>query len=162
MSNKNISLMLKFVIIFIALVGLLICTLWYPFSLSLTAIKFISPVSQLQKVEFWVQLMFYWLVSIPCFVMLIFYWKIANLIRKDKAFSINVVKKLNTTIKILGIDLVIFFIGNIVFTFLEWNDFALFYFILALLGLCIVCVTCILSHFVKEAALLKEESEGTI
>ena len=163
MSRTGMSLLLKTMIIVIALMGLITCALWYPFSASLTVVGVVSaPVTQLQKAQLWIQLVFYWSASLPCFVILVYYWKITNFINEDNTFSFDVAKLLQITTKILAVDLIIFFVGNGVFFALGMNDFALVNFVIAVIGVFVSVLTGVLSHFVKEAAVLKEENEGTI
>ncbi|MDE5766731.1 MAG: DUF2975 domain-containing protein, partial [Clostridia bacterium] len=117
---------------------------------------------QLQKAELWIQLAFYWAASVPCFVILVYYWKITNHINRDNAFSFDVAKLLKITTIILAVDLIIFFVGNGVFFVLDINDFALVNYVIAVIGAFVAALNGVLSHFAKEAAVLKEENEGTI
>lgn len=163
MSKTEMSLLLKTVIIVIALTGLAACALWYPFSISLTIFGVASQAAtQLEKAEMWIQLVFYWAASLPCFVILIYYWKIADYIKKDNTFSSDVAKLLRISTKILSVDLIIFFVGNGVFCVLGINDFVLINFLIALFGAFVVALMWVLSYLVKDAALLKEENEGTV
>jgi hypothetical protein len=163
MNNKRIALILKSVIIMITLIGLTICIIWYPFSISLTTIGTVnSNITISQTIEFWIQLVFYWLASVPCFIVLFFSWLITDFIKADEVFSFKVANLLNKSSKTLLLDLLIFLVGNIIFVCLKWNDFALIYFFIALIGFCLVAITFIISHYVVEAANLREINEGTI
>jgi hypothetical protein len=162
MNNKNIALILKSVIIIVAILGLMICSIWYPFSISLTAVGTVNTsITLAQKIEIWTQLIFYWLVSIPCFIILIYSWFITNSVKANEVFTLKVSNLLKKCARILLFDLIIFLIGNTIFMCLGWNDFALIYFLLAIIGFCVATVTLIIAHYVTEATKLIEIKNGT-
>ena len=63
---------------------------------------------------------------------------------------------------ILLIDLFIFLIGNVVFLLLKWNDFAIIYFMITVLGLVFICFLYVGIIIIKKGIELKEDLEGTI
>lgn len=163
MNTVKLSLVVKGAIIALGVCGLFMCVVWYPFSISLSTMGVVSAKPSLsQSVELWTQLAFYWAVSVPCFIVLIFAWKITGAIRNDEVFSYKVVNIIKKSATLLVIDIVVFLIGNIVFLALGWNDFAICYFIIAVIGLVVVSILLVLSHFVIKAIELKEETEGLI
>lgn len=163
MNTVKLSLVVKGAIIALGVCGLFMCIVWYPFSISLSTMGVVSAKPSLsQSVELWTQLAFYWAVSVPCFIVLIFAWKITGAIKNDEVFSYKVVNIIKKSATLLVIDIVVFLIGNIVFLALGWNDFAICYFIIAVIGLVVVSILFVLSHFVIKAIELKEETEGLI
>ncbi len=163
MKTSKHSAAVKAEIIVVGLCGLIICALWYPFSISLSTMGVVGIAPTLENnVQMWTQLAFYWFVSIPCFVILAVAWKISDAIKKGEAFSCRVAELIKKCAKILLWDVVLFLIGNLVFVFLGWNYYALIYFIVAAVGIVIVSFLSVLSHYVKNAAVLKEEVDGTI
>ena len=116
----------------------------------------------MQKVEFYSQLIFFWIASIPCFVILLYAWRFGNAINRDEVFCIRTVSIINKCIIILFSDLALFVVGNIVFAVLGWNDFALVYFGIAVIGVIIACILAIAAHYLSRAAALQEEVDCTI
>ncbi len=163
MNTFKLSLLVKGAIIALGLCGLFMCVVWYPFSISLSAMGVVSANPSLsQNIELWTQLIFYWVVSVPCFIVLIFAWKITGSIKNDEVFSHKVVNLIKKCAAVLVIDIVVFLVGNIIFLAVGWNDFAIVYFMIAVVGLIIVSVLLTLSHFAEKAVELKEETEGLI
>lgn len=150
-------------IITFSLIGIIICGFWYPFSISLTTIGITdtAPTSQ-QIVRFWVQLIFYWVVSVPCFFVLILFWKISTAIRYDSVFDNRVSNQIKRCAIILFSDVVVFFVGNSIFAIWKWNSFLLVHFIIGIIGLLFAGFLVILSYYVKKAANLQEMVDGTI
>lgn len=163
MNTKRITIIFRIAIIAIGLCGLLICALWYPFSISLTTmgISTATPTTE-QSIRIWTQLVFYWAVSVPCFLILIFTWKVSSALKKGELFSNKIVRLINLEISMLLIDLLVFLIGNIVFILLKWNDFAIVYFMITVIGLVVVSLFWIALYVIKRGIEMQEEIEGTI
>ena len=164
MDHRGLSLIVKADIIIIGICGVLMCAVWYPFSISLTAIGISSDVAPTasERLAFWLQLSFYWITSLPCFLILVIAWTVSSEIKKDNALSNAVMKKVKTQGMILLADIAVFLIGNIVFLLLGWNDFAVIYFIFIAIGLVFVSGLYVLWHYIKVGVQLKEETEGLI
>lgn len=164
MNSAKLSIMIKASIIVFALCGIIMCAFWYPFSVSLTTmgtLDYTTPTVA-QNVRMWSQIVFYWVVSIPCFVILWMAWKISNAIKNDVFFSLKVAKLVKCSTVTLFIDIIVFFVGNVVFLILKWNDFYMIYFLIAVVGLAISSMLLALSHFIVQAAGYKEEVEGLL
>ena len=163
MKINKITLLFRVSLIIVAVFGILICALWYPFTISLTSFGIVdySPTVE-QVTRFWVTLSFYWVVSVPCFVVLFILWKISIYLKKNDFFTNNVVVLMKRIIFILLIDLFIFLIGNVVFLLLKWNDFAIIYFMITVLGLVFICFLYVGIIIIKKEIELKEDLEGTI
>ena len=163
MTAKSLFFWVRFSIVIIALCGLTVCALWYPYSFSLIKIGLLgSELSELTSIQSWGLLSFYWAVSIPCFVILIIAWKISVYIKTEQLFTIKVANMIKLCALILLIDLGIFLIGNIIFLLLKINDFAIIYFFLIIGGLVLSILLSVLSYYVAKAAELKEVSVGTV
>lgn len=163
MNSNKITIVLRISIIIIALCGSVMCAFWYPFSISLTAIGVTNVTPTLeQTIKFWVQLVFYWFVSIPCFFILALLWYMSVIFNKEGFFSKKIIKATKIEIITLLIDLAIFLIGNIVFVILGWNDFAIIYYLITVIGLVVVGLFYVFIYIIKKGIQMKEEIEGTI
>lgn len=162
MKTFELSFMIKSSVVIFGICGLLMCALWYPFSISFMVMGVVDVVPTLeQNIAMWTQLVFYWAVSVPCFLILAFVWKMTDSIKKDQFFSYKIAKSMKNCALLLFIDVLVFFAGNTVFFFLGWNVFAIIYYIIAVVGLAVSSIFLVASHFVYKAAQLKE-TEGLI
>lgn len=163
MTTKSLFFWVRFSIVVIALCGLTVCALWYPYSFSLIKISLLgSNLSELTTARSWGLVSFYWAASIPCFAILIIAWKISAYIKTERLFTSEVAKKIKLCALILLIDLGVFFIGNIIFLILGINDFAIIYFFLIIGGLVLSIFLSVLSYYIAKAAELQEISDGTV
>ena len=167
MNDKKISWMLRSAIILVGIFGVAICAFWWPFSASMTTFGIntiidMDRVTGAQLAEFWVQFAFYQVVSLPCFAILVLAWLVTNRIFKGQFFELGTAKLIRTASLILYIDLLIFFIGNLVFMFLKWNDFAIIYYFLGAIGVAVALCMSVIAYYVKKSAELKEETEGIV
>lgn len=152
MSNSKLAILLKVSIALIAVLGIIICALWYPYSVSLT-----------QTTGFWTQLIFYWLTSIPCFSILVICWKIVGDFNSHKTvFVTDVSMKCILISKLLIIDIIVYLFGNVVFLIFDANTFFILYAGTALIGLIMAFVMYCIARFVKEGVDHRENSEGLI
>ena len=166
MYETALSYLAKSAILLAALCGLAVCVLWYPFSISLTTfgvgIEGGLPATTALNVQFWTQLLFYWLTALPCFCVLVFGWKIATAIEKNTVFTSKTAREFRISAWILFIDIAVYLLGNLITFALGWNDYALIYFFLVLAGTAIAVILAVAAHFVGRAATLQEEAEGTL
>lgn len=163
MDSTKINIVLRISIIIIALCGVAMCAFWYPFSVSLTTIGTVNATPTLeQNIKIWAQLSFYWITSIPCFFVLVLMWFITIIFKKEGFFSGRVIKIARIEILTLLVDLAIFLIGNIVFVILGWNNFAIIYFLITVIGLVVVGLLCLFINIIKKGIQMQEEIEGTI
>ena len=166
MYETALSYFAKSAILLAGVCGLAVCVFWYPFSISLTTFGVgveggLSATIAL-NVQFWTQLVFYWLTALPCFSVLFFGWKIATAIKKNTVFTAKTARNFRIAAWILFIDIAVYLLGNIITFALGWNDYALVYFFLVLAGLAIAVILAVAAHFVGRAAALQEEAEGTL
>lgn len=163
MTTKSLLFWVRCAIVIIALCGITVCALWYPYSFSIINIDLTAAdLSELTTVQGWGLLSFYWTVSIPCFAILIIAWKISASIKTEQLFTNKTAKMIKICALILLVDLSVFLIGNVVFLLLKMNDFAIIYFFLIMGGLVLSVLLSALSHYVAKAAELQELSDGTV
>ena len=163
MTTKSLLFWVRCAIVIIALCGITVCALWYPYSFSIINIDLTATdLSELTTVQGWGLLSFYWAVSIPCFAILIIAWKISASIKTEQLFTNKSAKMIKICALILLVDSSVFLIGNVVFLLLKMNDFAIIYFFLIMGGLVLSVLLSALSHYVAKAAELQELSDGTI
>lgn len=94
MKKNFMSIAIKGSIVVVALFGLVTCFCWYPFSISLTSMGTVEATPTVaQNIKMYTQLIFYWIVSIPCFVILGNAWSISNSIKNDKFLASTLLKK---------------------------------------------------------------------
>ncbi|MDE6276227.1 MAG: hypothetical protein K2M75_06805 [Clostridia bacterium] len=156
MDDKKVSWILRSAIILVGIFGVAVCAFWWPFSISLTAVGIAQdnpPITSAQSIEFWVQFVFYQLVSLPCFAILVLAWLVTNRIYAGEFLHLSTFKLIKTASLILFIDLVVYFIGNLVFTFLKWNDFAIIYYFLGAIGVAVALCMSVIAHFIKKSEL---------
>ena len=157
MKLNFVSFLIRLSVVILGLVSIIVCAGWYPFSISLTTVGFADVVpTAMQKVQFYSQLIFYWATTFPFFIFLICVWKVSSDIKYD-TLSMKTLKNIRKGIWILFIDLIVFIMGNLIFLLLEWNDFFLVYFILAMVGFAFVCMLTVVLHFASRCVLFQEK-----
>ena len=88
---------------------------------------------------FWPWLIFLWILSVPCYLALWMAWKIFSDIEKDRAFTIfYLLLNMNHPVVLLAA------------------------FFVALVGIAIAIAAAMLSHLIRKAARLQDESDWTI
>ncbi len=164
MKNSTIACLIKVAILVVALGGVYMCAFWYPFSLSLTVVGAPSgefvPATGPQKLAFWSQLIFDWILSLPCFAVLLLGWQVSGHIREDNLFAAGTVRKLRLACILLLVASCIFVLGHVAFALLSWNPFALLYCFIGVMGMLLAFGLYVLAKFISKAQLLKEENES--
>ena len=115
--------------------GLLICVFWYPFGTALN-MGYIIPDAIINTGYFYAILAFYYVVSLPCFAIVCILLRAINRCYKYSNGSAMRGALRKSTI-ILAVDLVLFFVGNIILDIFNVNVFAVAYYILTTIGLCV-------------------------
>lgn len=160
MKQDSLSKWLKFIIIGVGICGLIVYGMVIPM-LGQTMAAYLNG-------EFdhcyWPWLGFIWITAIPCYMVLVFAWKIACNIGADKSFTVANAGHLKW-ISILAVaDAAFFFLGNIVFLFLDLNhpSIVLFSLLVVFAGVAVAIASAALSHLVLKAEVLQEQSDWTI
>ena len=163
MKSSLIAILVRIVIVVLATCGIAICVLWYPFSISLSVMGVVEAVPTVaQNIQLWTQLIFYWMSSLPCFTILFMAWLMTNSMKNEAFFNNRNVKLVRLSAIILFLDLAVFLIGNIVFLILGWNDYAIIYFILSVIGLGVAILIEVFEQYLKKSVQMQEGTKGLI
>jgi len=113
---------------------------------------------------YWPWITFLWGSSIPCFLALLCFWNICCNIKSDESFSTSSSKLLNYISILAFIDVIYFFMGNMILYLLGMNHIYVLFisFMVDFVGVTIGIAAATLSKLVLHAAKLKEESAFTI
>lgn len=161
MNEKYLSILMRCAILLIGFCGVAICIFWVPVGVSGWLVRD-TTWTELQTVEFWVQFAFQWLVSLPCFWLLLLAWRVTADMRNGRLFVMQNSLRTKQAACVLTMDLLVFLVGHTVFALLQWNQLYILYCFAAVIGLVLVMLLSILSHYLYRAAELQEESDGTI
>ena len=160
MHQKTLAKWLKAAIIAIAVFGLfLYCILIPSFGQYLAFSQY--PEFSYMYVPW---LVFLSISGLPCYAVLVFGWLIAVNIGKDRSFSEENARYLKLIAILAGADSIYIFAGDVVLFFLGMNHpgTALMLLSLELIGIPVTIAAAALSHLVKKAAALQEQSDLTI
>ena len=163
MKPYSLSVLVKIAIMVFALCGILICIFAYPnyvTAATLTGEDQIPTPDESYIIN--AQIIFFRIVSIPCFILLALFWKLTGSIAQSTVFSYGTSKLFKACSLILLIDVTILITGNIVMSCLGWNIFPSIKAVLPAAGMIVTVALYLLSHLINEAARLKEEVSGTI
>lgn len=116
------------------------------------------------KGYFWPWLVFLWMTGVPCYAALACAWRIAGNIGADRSFSLANAKLLKRIAGLAVGDAAFFFLGNLVFLFLDINhpSVVLSSLLVEFAGVAVAVAAAALSHLVQKAAALQEQSDLTI
>lgn len=159
MDQKRFSWWLRVMIVCLGLIGAVLYFLVLPFSGN-----YLADAYPEFAYAFWPWLVFLWLTGIPCYLVLVFGWKIAVSIGKDHSFSYANADRLKKIVYLIAGDTIFFALGNMVFCVWNLNPvwMVLFSALLIFMGILISVIAAALSHLVRKAANLQEQSDWTI
>ena len=102
--------------------------------------------------------------ALPCYAVLFFAWEIASSIGMDRSFSEENAKNLKWISALAAGDALFFFLGNILLLFADMNHpgIVLASSVVVFVGIAVSVASAALSHLVKKAAALQEQSDLTI
>lgn len=158
MRSNTFIILTRIALVFIFLIGLVICLYWYPLTITIsTGIPILdhdpSDITPEENIEFYSQLIFYWLVSLPCFVLVIMEFINTGYVRKFGKFNIKSANLLFKMALILFISSFIFLFGNLIFISLGWNPLPLLYSVVGTAGLVLsVGLYAVHKHIAKHCA----------
>lgn len=157
--EKLLANWMRCMIVAMAICGLAICILWIPIG-----VEHIGAEKQLdlQSIELWVQMAFFWVVAMPCFWILKVAWDITIEMKRERLFTLQNAVRIKKIAKVLMIDIIVFLAGNFIFFILEWHKHMALYCLVGLMGFVLVVCFWSLSHYLLRAAELQEENEGII
>lgn len=160
MRQKTLSNWLKFIIVGVGLCGLVVYLLVVPMLGQTVAAAEDGLFDRL----YWPWLVLIWVTALPIYAALAFGWIIAVNIGKDRSFSVENARLLKWISGLAAGDAAFFFIGNLLYLFLNWSHpgITLLSLVVVFVGVAISVAAAALSHLVMKAALLQEQSELTI
>ena len=102
--------------------------------------------------------------ALPCYAVLFFAWKIASNIGIDRSFSEENAKNLKWISALAAGDALFFFLGNVLLLLANMNHpgIVLASSVVVFVGIAVAVASAALSHLVKKAAALQEQSDLTI
>lgn len=159
MEQKHLSKWLKLILIGVGICGLIL----YAFVIPMYGLSLRADYPEFSD-RFWPWLIFIWVSGIPCFMVLNFAWKISTNIGNDQSFT----ERNAALLKLISIsslaDAGFFFIGNIVLLLLNMSHpgVVIASFAIVFVGVAVAITSAVLSHLVKKAAALQEQSDWTI
>ncbi len=160
MTQKNLSIWLKGIILGIAVCGAILCGLLIPL-LGKDLIK--------QNPEFahwyvpWLAV--FWIAAIPCYLILYNGWKITVKIARDQSFCMENAVYLKRICILSLADSGYFFVANLTLLFflnMSHPSVMLASLFVDFAGVAVAVVAAVLSHLVQKAAELQREQELTI
>ena len=160
MKQIALSKWLKFIIIGVGICGLIVYGMVIPMLGQAIAVYEQGAFDYC----YWPWLVFIWITAIPCYLVLVFAWKIASNIGRDKSFTVANAKYLKWISVLAVADAAFFFVGNIVYLFLNMNHpgIVLFSLLVVFAGVAVAIASAALSHLVLKAEVLQEQSDWTI
>lgn len=159
MEQKSLSKWLKFITLGIAVCGIAV----FAFLIPIVGKDLVEKYPEYSHCYYpW--LIFLYAAGIPCYAVLILVWQIASNIGKDRSFTITNAKKLKTISLLAAGDAAFFFIVNIVYLLANMShpSIALASLLVVFAGVVISVIAAALSHLIKKAADLQEQSDLTI
>ena len=159
MNQKKLSLWLKAVIIAVGICGLIVY-----FGILPTIGSDLTDSYPEFSSWHWPWLIFLWMTAIPCYIILVLAWKIAVNIGNDHSFSVENAELLQSIAWLIAGDILFFFLGNVIFLFLNMNHpgIILLSLLICAIGTAISIAAACLSHLVRKAADLQEQSDLTV
>ena len=159
MEQKTLAKWLKIILVGIGIGGLVV----FFFILPSFGISIMQDYPEFSN-RYWPWLIFLWACGIPCYAVLFFGWKIASNIGRDQSFSEINAKYLKWIAYFAAGDGMFFFVGNILMllTNMSHPGIVLLSLLVVFAGVAVAVASGALSHLVKKAALLQEQSDLTI
>ena len=157
MDQRKLAIWLKAIVVGCAVCGLVLFGFILPRFLSYVALE----VPDLPHGA-WTAFM--WVLAIPCYAVLVCIWRMANEIGRDNSFSMENAKQLRLIALLAGADALLLLLGNLIFLLVGHSipTLALVSAFVCFIGLAISVGAACLSHLVRKAALMQEESDLTI
>lgn len=159
MEQKHLSNWLKLILVGVGICGLIV----YALAVPMYGVSLRSQYPEFSN-RFWPWLLFIWVSGIPCFMVLYYGWKISTNIGNDQSFTDQNASLLKTISVLAALDAAFFFVGNIVLLFLNMSHPGVLIasFVIVFVGVAVSVAAAALSHLVKKAAVLQEQSDWTI
>ncbi|MDO4261962.1 MAG: DUF2975 domain-containing protein [Eubacteriales bacterium] len=113
---------------------------------------------------FWPWLVFLWAISLPCFSALSLAWRIFSNIEKERAFSVENADHMERISFLSAADAALLVLGNAAFLLAGGSHMSVLLasFLIALIGIGVSVAAAALSHLIRKAAQLQDQSDWTI
>ena len=160
MSQKSLSHWLKVILVGLALCGAVVYALVIP-----EAGKYLVSGAPELAPWYWPWLIFAWITAIPCCAVLVLGWKIAVNIGADRSFTLENALLLKRIALWAAGDSALVFVWNLVCFFITGMNHpavALLLLLVVFVGVAISIAAAALSHLVRKAADLQEQSDWTV
>ncbi len=159
MGQQKLVKWLKLLVILAGLFGLFLCVIVLP----LAGMNLAGEYPEFAR-GYMPWLVFLWILAAPCFAALFIAWKIFGNIEQDNSFCMDNSKYLMWIAYLAAGDSALIVTGNIVFLLISMNHPAvlLVSVLIAFIGIAVSVAAAVLSHLVRKAALLQEQSDLTI
>lgn len=159
MSQASLSKWIKLVLIGLALCGAVV----YAFVIPEAGRYMVAEAPEFSG-WYWPWLLFLWATAIPCYIALVLGWKIAANIGADRSFSLDNARLLKQIAVLAAADSALVFVFNLAYLFASMNHpgVALLMLLVVFVGVAISVAAAALSHLVRRAAELQEQSDLTI
>lgn len=159
MEQKHLSKWLQLILLGVGICGLIM----YCFVIPMYGLRLRADYPAFSNC-FWPWLLFIWVSGIPCFLVLYFAWKISANIGRDLSFTEQNASCLKSISTLSATDAAFFFVGNIVLLLLNMSHpgVLLASFVIEFVGVAVAVTSAVLSHLVKKASALQEQSDWTI
>ena len=158
MSQKQLAVLLKTIIVGLTVCGVLVCVFLIPY--------FADSVLKNSHLSAWY---WYWIAVVyiaiaPWFIVLFLVWKIAVSIEQDQSFTKRNARLLKHISYISLSDSAFFLVIHIIFALLNMSHPSIFFtgLLVSFVGIAFTVVTAALSHLVSKASDIREENEYTI
>ena len=158
MSSKTLCAFVRFAVIATAICGLALCG--YIFPVALYDILGFDP----NRSGLTIWLIFLWAASIPCFVILADVWLVSSAIKRDEVFTLKTARLIKKAAILLLVDMGFFAVGNaaLLVTGLSRPNILFLSILGCIFGVSLALLAAVLSRYISKAAVLKEETDGTI
>lgn len=159
MTSKTLGKLMHASVIAAAICGLIICAFVIPF----WGEEIIVANPEFGN-WFWPWLIFAWIIAVPCFVILIFIWKVSSAVINETVFTIKTARWVKTGAVLLFCDVALLFFGNVILFLCNMNHpgILLLSLIAVIFAVALALLAAVLSRYITKAAILQEESEGTL
>lgn len=159
MTSRTFGSLMRISVIAVALSGLFLCAYVIPSWGQ-------SIVNAYPELGGWYRpwLVFEWLVAIPCFAVLVYVWKVSDAVMKDTVFTMLTAKWVKMGSVLLLLDAALLFVGNVILLLAGMSHPGIL--LMSVIGdifiVGLALLAAVLSRYLTKAAILQEESEGTI
>ena len=159
MSSKDLGNLMRCSVIAAAACGMFLCA----YILPLWGQGIVASAPELES-WFFPWLVFSWLLAIPCFAILVFIWKVSRSVMNETVFTAQTANWVKTGAILLLSDAAFLLLGNSALLFCGMNHpgVLLFSAIGATFAAALALLAAVLSRYLTKAAVLQEESEGTL